>query len=65
MVRSPDYYALLEVDPGAPVEIIRTHYCARARRDHPDHPTGSTEAMVHNVVTWVWRSLGRIDHGRR
>ena len=49
----PDYYALLEVDPTATVEVIRAAYRAHARRDHPDHPTGSTEAMVLLNAAWA------------
>jgi len=48
-----DYYTLLEVDPGAPVSTIRSAYRARARLDHPDHPSGSTAAMVALNAAWA------------
>jgi menaquinone-dependent protoporphyrinogen oxidase len=49
----PDYYALLDVDPGAPVSTIRSAYRAQARLDHPDHTSGSTEAMVALNAAWA------------
>jgi DnaJ-class molecular chaperone len=63
-VSSPDWYAILQVIPGAEPEVIRAAYRALAQKYHPDH-AGSTHAARRMAeLNRAWSVLGD-DAARR
>ncbi len=61
MLELVDFYRVLQVDPEAEPETIRSAYRTLARLHHPDRPGGSHARMV--VVNRAWSVLG--DERRR
>ncbi len=59
MVRTPDYYVALEVQPNAAFEVIHAAYRVLALHHHPDRPTGSTERMI--ALNEAWAVLRYVD----
>ena len=68
MLQLLDFYGVLQVDPAAGPDAIRSAYRTLARQHHPDMPGGSHATMV--AINRAWSVLGdeqarRIyDHGR-
>ena len=66
-----DLYKVLNVDPGADVEVIRAAYRALARRDHPDlsaDPAASSKMVELNAAFEVLGDAKRravYDQSRR
>jgi curved DNA-binding protein CbpA len=56
MLQLVDFYRVLQVDPGADTEAIRSAYRTLARRYHPDRPGGSHARMV--MLNQAWSVLG-------
>ena len=59
----PDYYGLLGVAPGAPLEEIRGAYRRLARQHHPDTSGDPASATEMRRINEAWETLR--DPGRR
>lgn len=51
VTEAPDLYRILQVDPGAEVDVIQAAYRVLARRFHPDH-AGDDAAMKRLNAAW-------------
>ena len=56
MARTPDHYAVLQVDPNAEAAVIRAAYRVLALHYHPDRPSGSIARMI--ALNQAWAVLG-------
>ncbi len=65
MSEAPDHYRVLQVDPGADLEVIQAAYRVLARRFHPDH-SGSDETMKRLNAAWevLHDATRRADYDR-
>ncbi len=53
MLQLIDYYKVLQVDPGAHLDVVRAAYRVLARLHHPDVEGGSSEKMVALNNAWA------------
>lgn len=52
---APDHYRVLQVDPGADIDVIQAAYRVLARKFHPDH--AGDDAMMKQLNA-AWEVLG-------
>lgn len=53
MTLEKTYYELLEIEPDADADAIRSAYRRLANKFHPDHPEGDAE--IFRILTDAWR----------